>query len=376
MILQCRLPIFLTLLMTVAGSIARAEQQFNDQLALQTGDTPTLRLQQTNANGHTPQMWDLSGNDLGFFINDVTAGTTPVSIKSLTSQRLFVDFGGSVLWGAPPDNDFSSKRALYVYAIKDPQASTFGTMARYQIADDAVSRLEFNTVRRNNSNFTSRLQGQSVPQVAALIMEGIVTLDSVNSNSPALAFNASGKGGSLVNRPLVEFRNNAVTKARITAAGDVLATSFNAVSSRSRKRNITDLEYQVAIDALQKLTPVQFVYKSDSAAEPRLGFIAEDVPDLVANPSRDSVSIMDTFAVVTRVIKEHQGVIEDQTATINRQVQQIEAQERSLREKQRELQELQSELRDASASINDRQQAIQELIDRLERVERRMPRKR
>ncbi len=40
------------------------------------GDTPTLRLEQTNANGFTPQTFDVAGNETNFFIRDVTNGST------------------------------------------------------------------------------------------------------------------------------------------------------------------------------------------------------------------------------------------------------------------------------------------------------------
>jgi hypothetical protein len=41
-----------------------------------TGNTPTLRLDQDGSSGFTPQGWDVAGNEAGFFIRDVTNGST------------------------------------------------------------------------------------------------------------------------------------------------------------------------------------------------------------------------------------------------------------------------------------------------------------
>ena len=45
--------------------------------------------------------------------------------------------------------------------------------------------------------------------------------------------------------------------------------------------------------------------------EEYVGFIAEEVPDLVATESRESLSPMDIVAVLTRVVQEQQKTIEE-----------------------------------------------------------------
>ncbi len=45
-------------------------------LHAKTGNTPTLRLEQDGASGFTSQIWDVAGNEAGFFIRDVTGGST------------------------------------------------------------------------------------------------------------------------------------------------------------------------------------------------------------------------------------------------------------------------------------------------------------
>jgi hypothetical protein len=42
---------------------------------VKTGDTPGVRLLQTNTSGFTPQTWDVAGNEANFFVRDLTGGS-------------------------------------------------------------------------------------------------------------------------------------------------------------------------------------------------------------------------------------------------------------------------------------------------------------
>jgi hypothetical protein len=74
-------------------------------------------------------------------------------------------------------------------------------------------------------------------------------------------------------------------------------------SSRDFKENIEALAPEEALLAFAELEPVKFNYKEDKE-EKCLGFIAEDVPDLVAMKDRKSLSPMDIVAVLTKVVQE------------------------------------------------------------------------
>ncbi|HUU05981.1 MAG TPA: tail fiber domain-containing protein, partial [Patescibacteria group bacterium] len=79
-------------------------------------------------------------------------------------------------------------------------------------------------------------------------------------------------------------------------------------SSREVKENIVALTSAEALQAFAKLEPVKFNYKQDKE-EPRLGFIAEDVPELVAEKGRKGLSPMDMVAVLTKVVQEQQKTL-------------------------------------------------------------------
>ena len=79
-------------------------------------------------------------------------------------------------------------------------------------------------------------------------------------------------------------------------------------SSREYKKDIKDLTTDEAVDTLKGLNPVKFNYKG-SSDEQHLGFIGEDVPELVATKDRKGMSSMDVVALLTKVVQEQQKTI-------------------------------------------------------------------
>jgi hypothetical protein len=94
--------------------------------------------------------------------------------------------------------------------------------------------------------------------------------------------------------------------ARVTAAG-----IWTDASSRAYKQDIQPLAADAAHAALERLAPVTFTSRADPA-ERHVGFVAEDVPDLVATPDRRGLSPRDIVAVLTRVVQEQQRIVQEQ----------------------------------------------------------------
>jgi hypothetical protein len=93
--------------------------------------------------------------------------------------------------------------------------------------------------------------------------------------------------------------------AHVTAGG-----VWTDASSREYKENIQDLTKEEAVITLAQLNPIKFNYKPN-VEEKHVGFIAEDVPDLVASKDRKGLSPMDIVAVLTRVVQEQQKKISE-----------------------------------------------------------------
>ena len=103
--------------------------------------------------------------------------------------------------------------------------------------------------------------------------------------------------------------------ARIT--GTITATTVTQTSSRALKENIAEISAQEAVSALANLNPIKFNFKSDDAKKLHVGFIAEDVPELVAMADRETLSSMDIVAVLTKVVQEQQQQISQLVTEVN-----------------------------------------------------------
>jgi len=87
-------------------------------------------------------------------------------------------------------------------------------------------------------------------------------------------------------------------------------------SSRDYKEDIEALNSEDALKALGELKPVRYAFKTDRA-EKHVGFLAEEVPELVSMKDRKGLSPMDIVAVLTKVVQEQQETVQKQQAVIN-----------------------------------------------------------
>lgn len=140
----------------------------------------------------------------------------------------------------------------------------------------------------------------------------------------------AGNFGTTTNHPLRLFVNLAskmqlnndnsiswTNGASISAGGTV-----NSSSSREYKKNISELNSAKAIETLKGLTPVTFNYKVNN--ESHVGFIAEDVPEMVASKDRKGLSALDIVAVLTKVVQDKTQVIDNQQKLINAMAAKLE----------------------------------------------------
>lgn len=282
-------------------------------LHISTSNTPAMRMEQTNAGGFTAQTWDVGANEANFFVRDVTGGSR-LSFRirpGAPTSSLDISADGDVGVG-------TASPLARLHARKAAEAGVAESLALFDVSDDAIGSLAIRNGSTSDSILHPRIEGKTASQAVPVTIAGNVT-DDLGTN-PVVAFDAARlAGGAVVTRPLIVFRNNNAVRATLAANGDMFATSFNPTSSRTMKDNIVDLDSSTASDALQHLTPVEYVYKNDSTGEKRVGFIAEDVPEIVANADRKSVPIMDVVALVTKVVKDQQKVVNDQQQTIEQQ---------------------------------------------------------
>lgn len=236
------------------------------ELHIVDGDSPAIRLDQDGSYGWTPQKWDLCGNESNFFIRDATnASKLPFRIEpSAPTNSIFIKSNGSVGIGTG-----SPGYALEVERTGENAAIVCErTSGVINFINATASYGNFGTV----NNFPMQLMVNS---------DWKVRLNSDNS---------------------LTMRNGATC----STAGEWLDSS-----SRELKEKITNLSVNEATDALNGLTPVKFRYKTDKEYE-QVGFIAEDVPELVATKTRKNLGAMDIVAVLTKVVQQQQETIREQ----------------------------------------------------------------
>ena len=104
--------------------------------------------------------------------------------------------------------------------------------------------------------------------------------------------------------------------AKLKVFGNIVATgTVTTGCSRTLKKDIVSISHTEAEQALMALDPVSFRYKANDA-ELNIGFIAEDVPDMVATNDRKGLNSMDLVTLAITVIQEQQDRIEQLEKTV------------------------------------------------------------
>jgi len=244
------------------------------------GDTPALRLQQDNSSGFAPQTWDIAGNETNFFVRDVTGGSKlPFRIRpGAPTNSINIASDGDIGMGtATPTDGFSLE----------------------------VKRTSGNAgiLVNNNDLVTFKLN-----VTTAQVQIGALTDHKVNfvvNNTAKMTLDTTGFLGLGNTSPAYPIEVATANNARLEVSGNWVNPS-----SRELKENIQTLTADEAIETLVGLNPVKYNYKVDKT-EGYVGFIAEDVPELVAVKDRKGLVTMDVVAVLTKVVQEQQKTISE-----------------------------------------------------------------
>ncbi|MDJ0940600.1 MAG: tail fiber domain-containing protein [Woeseiaceae bacterium] len=177
---------------------------------------------------------------------------------------------------------------------------------------DPKQRLEVNgsiQIHEQNSSVAGLMITQSSGDTGYVLHNRASTLTIGAGSVDRITIDRHGNVGFSVERPShpVEMASG----AHVTAGG-----VWTNSSSRERKRDVASLDVDEALAALATLEPVTFRYVND-ADEMYVGFIAEDVPELVAMRDRSSLSAMDVVAVLTKVVQDQQQRIAELEARLD-----------------------------------------------------------
>jgi hypothetical protein len=170
--------------------------------------------------------------------------------------------------------------------------------------DEPEQRLDVNGSLQIHDR-TSAVAGVMITQIrgeTGYILHNQASTLTIGAGSiDRITIDKDGNIGFGVNRPQHPLE---LASGAYVSAGGVWTNS----SSRARKENIETLTLEEALSALAALEAVEFNYLGDPD-ERYVGFIAEDVPGLVAMKDRRSLSAMDVVAVLTRVVQDQEDRI-------------------------------------------------------------------
>ena len=167
-------------------------------------------------------------------------------------------------------------------------------------------RLEVNgsiQIHEQHSSVAGLMITQSSGDTGYIMHNRASTLTIGAGSQDRITIDREGNVGIAVARP--DHPLEMASGAHVTAGG-----VWTNSSSREHKENIEELSAEAATATLMALDPVVFNYRAEQG-EDYVGFIAEDVPALVANRDRDALSAMDIVAVLTRVVQEQQNKIRE-----------------------------------------------------------------
>jgi len=245
-------------------------------------DTPAIRQEQTNGGGFTAQTWDIGANEANWFVRDVTGGSRlPLRIRP-GAPTSSVDIAASGFVGI---GTASPGAQIDVRGGSDTQGGNGIKLAQVNDSTRWVERIGFSNGALNYDHFNG------------------------SAWSTPITVLSSGNVGLFVTNPTNPLQHS--SGAFLSAGG-----TWTNASSRDFKTDITDLSSAEAACALTEMKPVKYVYKVDPT-EHHVGFIAEDVPDLVATKDRKGLSPMDVVAVLTQVVKDQQRTIDDMKSRLD-----------------------------------------------------------
>jgi hypothetical protein len=276
-------------------------------LHIATTDTPAMRFEQTNAS-YTAQTWDVGGNEANFFVRDLTGGsrlTFRIRPGAPTSS-IDVAASGNVGFG-------SASPTARLYVTDSTQNASRITLAGQEFfqpsftSTDGIALLLGVNRTGNRQMWVTDSSMLAGPTPVLRFMPNIGDLSAISVSGGVvtpgdLRLNSGGGNIGIGKAPTqpIDHRNGAYL-----STGGV----WTNASSRALKQDIRDLSGDAAMCALSELQPVEYAYKLDPK-EHHVGFIAEDVPDLVATKERKGLSSMDIVAVLTKVVQEQQKTIE------------------------------------------------------------------
>ncbi|MEK6260378.1 MAG: tail fiber domain-containing protein [Planctomycetota bacterium] len=297
-------------------------------LHINTSNTPAMRLEQNNSGGFTAQTWDVAGNEANFFVRDVTGGSRlPFRIRpGAPTSSLDITSDGTIGIGTASTDDNSQMHIL--------TSLTNGLLVKGATPGTAAL---FVRVENDNGVFRAGVQGNGDTQFGGLNADD--NLNLIAGGATRVFVNTTGQISFGSVPPAI------TTHALVHQSGAHLTSGgvWTSVSSRAAKQDIEPITSEQARDTVRALQPVGYRYKSE-LDERYVGFIAEDVPELVATHDRKGLAPMDITAVLTKVVQDQDQLLDAERKLNAEQRQELNKQQQLIAQQQKLLESLSQRL--------------------------------
>lgn len=274
---------------------------------IKTGDTPSIRLQQDGTSGFEPQTWDLAGNEAGFFVRDATSGSTlPFRVRAgAPSSAVDIQSDGDVGVGtSSPSADINPGAADEDASLHIRRTDRAATLFVESTGTASAA------VRFEATNATTQ-------QARLDLANALLEYRFINNGNRVQWFDVTNNNEVMTLRnSVVGIRNNnpgfpleiGTDATNGNGAHVTIAGIFTNGSTRKSKERIVDLDGEAALAAFDKLNPVTY-YGKNQDDEQYVGFIADDVPELVAMNDRSGIAAIEIAALLTKVVQEQRETI-------------------------------------------------------------------
>lgn len=315
-----------TLYVDSSGNVGIQQSAPLLDLHITTGDTPATRLEQTNAGGFTAQTWDIGGNEANFFIRDLTGGSKLSFRIRPGAPTSSIDIAGDGDVGFSTASPNANTRIDVSDSTQVKARVALTGQEFFQATNTSTDGLAMllGVNRASNRQLwlgdTANLTQNSTNRVLRLAVSGdISALATDGTTTKTLTINQTGGFvGIATANPAAPLQVGDAGQGDGNAAFVSTGGVWTNGSSRSFKEHIEELSAEQAMAAVAGLKPVTYNYIAEPN-EKYVGFIAEDVPELVAAESynRRYLSPMDVVATLTKVVQEQQKTIEQLTKKVD-----------------------------------------------------------
>lgn len=302
------------------GNIGLQQSAPGLDLHLTMSDTPAIRLEQTNAGGFTAQTWDIGGNEANFFIRDLTGGSRLSFRIRPGAPTSSIDISGDGDVGINTASPNANAKMDISDSTQNKARLAFTGQEFFQASNTSTEgvALLLGVNRTSNRQLwladTANLTQNSTNRVLRLAVSGdLSALGTDGTTTKSLTLNqAGGFVGIATANPAAPLQVGDAGQTDGNAAFVSTGGVWTNGSSRTFKEHIEELSAAEAVAAVAALKPVRYNYIREPN-EKYVGFIAEDVPELVAAESyqRKYLNPMDIVATLTKVVQEQQKTIDE-----------------------------------------------------------------